>query len=143
MSIFTRLPCTVTGLNFLLFNFDLYSFCVCVFLGTLQSCGTGFLINLVFSVVGLEINPLKTGSITKVSMVFAGLYYFGFDWGIVGMVQTSYCLYLKFNKDSVCFISGVFEMLGEKILCDKEEENEEKVDKSDKIDESEIKTKSD
>merc|ERR1712066_352626 len=36
-------------------------FILCVFLGTLQSCGTGFLVNLVFCVIGVEKNTvLKT-----------------------------------------------------------------------------------
>jgi len=98
-----------------------YALSISVFLGTLQSCGTGFLINMVFSLVGFENEPLKTGKVTKVSIVFAGLYYLpGLNNGLVAIIQTSYCLYYKFSGNPDCYISGLFEVAGKQVFREDE-----------------------
>ena len=109
-------------------------FVLCVFLGTLQSCGTGFLVNLVFCVIGVQKETiLKTSQITKISMVFAAFYFLELkSYGFIALIQTAYCLHIKLNSSKNCFISMVFEKLGALILQETEvqESKESKSNKS-------------
>ena len=119
---------------------NLYAFSIAVFLGTLQSCGTGFLINMVFSLVGFENEPLKTGKTTKVSIFFAGLYYSPcLNNGLLAMIQTSYFLYYKFSENQDCFISGLFEIAGKRAF---QEDQQDKKDEKNEKDTTEEKSKS-
>lgn len=132
------------GINAGIWGFvNLYALSIAVFLGTLQSCGTGFLINMVFSLVGFENEPLKTGKTTKVSIFFAGLYYLPcLNNGLLAMIQTSYFLYYKFSENQDCYISGLFEIAGKRAFQEDEQDKNDKKDEKNEKDTKEEKSKS-
>merc|ERR1712071_399518 len=84
-----------------------------ILLGTISSCGSGFLINLALTLSGQGKNVLETKDLTKISIVLATLYtVYGQHRDLIVLVQSVYCLALKWKVLPVEFVGVTFEKVG-------------------------------